>query len=330
MSDFTVSLQAAERFIKENDRFLVVNHVNPDGDATGSLLAMGWLLRQLGKQVTLVNEGPTPEKFMFLPGASDILDASKADVQKHDVVITCDCADKARVGQIADWFAEGCQLLNIDHHPTNDGYGTVNLVRSEAAATAEVLYDFIQAMKLPVSKETAVCLYTGLLTDTGGFRYSNTTSHVMGIASSLLSTGVEPGKVAERVLETITKPYLALLTRVLPTIEFSESGQVASMAVSLSDMLETGAADEDTEGLVNYGRNVEGVEVGILYKQKAENQVKVSLRSRERVDVSAVAKSLGGGGHVRAAGCTIHGTIEEAKRILSQKLREAFQKGEKS
>ncbi|WCK52852.1 bifunctional oligoribonuclease/PAP phosphatase NrnA [Aneurinibacillus sp. Ricciae_BoGa-3] len=330
MSQFASSLREAARFIQDHDRFLVVNHVNPDGDATGSLLAMGWLLRQLSKQAVLVNEGMTPEKFMFLPGASEILNASEALPQKYDAVITCDCGDKSRVGRVEHWFAEGCELLNIDHHPTNDHFGTSNLIRTDAAATCEILYDLVCFMQLTVSPEMATCLYAGLLTDTGGFRYSNTTPHLMQAASALLSYGVQPGILAERLLETITAGHLKLLRKVLQTMEFSENNRVVSMAVTRCDMEEAGANDEDTEGLVNYGRNVEGVEVGVLYKEKNAGEVKVSMRSRSIIDVAAIAKSLDGGGHVRASGCTIKGGIEEARQIISDKLREAFQAAEES
>jgi bifunctional oligoribonuclease and PAP phosphatase NrnA len=330
MTEFASALREAARFIQDNDRFLVVNHMNPDGDATGSLLAIGWLLRQLGKHAVLVNEGTTPEKYMFLPGASDIKNASEALPQSFDTVITCDCGDKLRVGRVEQWFSDGCQLLNIDHHPTNDNFGTSNLIRTDAAATCEILYDLVRFMQITISPEMAVCLYAGLLTDTGGFRYSNTTPHVMQAASDLLSFGVQPAMLAERLLETTTAGHLKLLRRVLQTMEFSENNRVVSMAVTCSDMEEAGAEDEDTEGLVNYGRNVEGVEVGVLFKEKNKGEVKVSMRSRSIIDVAAIAKSLGGGGHVRASGCTVQGAIGDARRMVHRKLEEAFRTVEES
>lgn len=325
MSSYKVSLEAAARFLNEHEHFLVVNHVNPDGDATGSLLAMGWILRQLGKQVTLVNEGETPAKFMFLPGADEIINASvQAEHHTYDAIITCDCADFARIGEVKAWFAPNCALLNIDHHPTNDLFGTVNLVRTDAAATAEVIFDLTRHIQLAPGKELATCLYTGLLTDTGGFRYSNTTSHVMAAASELLSCGVEPGSIAERVLESITKAHISLLQRSLQTLQLTDDDKAAYLTVTLSDLATTGASSEDTEGIVNYGRNINGVEVGVLFKEVAENTVKVSFRSRSEVDVASIAKSFGGGGHVRAAGCTVAAPLMEAKRIVIQKVSEAL------
>ena len=324
MSTYEASLARAAAFIEQHERFLVINHVNPDGDATGSLLATGWLLRQLGKQTVLVNEGSTPKKFHFLPGAEQIVDASAAEKPEFDAVITCDCADFARIGDVKEWLPVGMPLLNIDHHPTNDLFGTDNLVRVDAAATAEVLYDLVTYMKQPIGQEMAVCLYTGLLTDTGGFRYSNTTPHVMETASALLASGVEPAPIAERMLETITKAHIRLLQRALQTLVLRDRDQAAYLTVTMADMDACGANNDDTEGLVNYARNIEGVEVGVLYKEVAPDKVKVSLRSGSFVDVAAIAQSIGGGGHVRAAGCTVHGTLADAKLIVEQKVSAAL------
>ncbi|MED0677937.1 bifunctional oligoribonuclease/PAP phosphatase NrnA [Aneurinibacillus thermoaerophilus] len=327
MSSYQASLEAAVRFIHRHQHFLVVNHVNPDGDATGSLLAMGWLLRQLGKRVTLVNEGETPAKFSFLPGADAIVNMStRTEHDTYDAVITCDCADFARIGEVAAWFAPKCELLNIDHHPTNDLFGDVNLVRIDAAATAEVIFDLVKFMELTINAELATCLYTGLLTDTGGFRYSNTTPRVMEAASELLKHGVEPARIAEQVLETITKAHVELLRRALQTLELMDGDRAAYLTVTLADMAKTGAGNDDTEGLVTYARNIEGVEVGVLYKEVAGGKVKVSFRSRSEVDVAAIAKSLGGGGHIRAAGCTVEGTLAEVKAVVSQKVSAVLRK----
>lgn len=256
MSSYKASLEAAAHFLHEHEHFLVVNHVNPDGDATGSLLAMKWLLDRLGKQTTLVNEGETPAKFMFLPGAEAILSASaQGEHHTYDAIITCDCADYSRVGEVEAWFDPARVLLNIDHHPTNDLFGTTNLVRVDAAATAEVIFDLAKHMNISFTRELATCLYTGLLTDTGGFRYSNTTPHVMEAASELLAHGVESAVIAERVLETITKAHVKLLQRALQTLKLSDNDQAAYLTVTLSDIRATGATSEDTEGLVNYAQH---------------------------------------------------------------------------
>jgi phosphoesterase RecJ-like protein len=325
MKDYQLALSQAADFIGKHHRFLLVNHVNPDGDATASLLAMGMILKKLGKEAVMANEGSTPQKFSFLSGFQDIQNASLVQPdEKFTAIITCDCGDFSRVGQVAQWFAEGYELLNIDHHPTNDGFGTVNLVRTNASATAEVIYDLMKEMKVSFFPELATCIYTGLMTDTGGFRYSNTTSYVMNIASELLAHQVRPDQIADRVLESITRAHLALLKRALLTLEFGEGERMASLTVTHQDMVETGALSEDLDGIVHYARNIEGIEVGILYKEQEDGNVKVSLRSKEYINVAEIALSLGGGGHIRAAGCTIRTNLAEAKKIINEKLKEAF------
>jgi len=325
MKDYQQCLSQAADFIQRHQRFLLVNHVNPDGDATASLLAMGLILKKMGKEVVMVNEGPTPRKFSFLTGFEEILNASQVTPEeKFTVIISCDCGDFFRIGKVAEWFAEDYQLLNIDHHPTNEGFGTVNLVRTNAAATCEVIYDLMKELKCQCFPELATCIYTGLMTDTGGFRYSNTTSNVMNIASELLTYQVRPDQIADRVFETITRAHLELLKRALPTLEFRENNRVASITVTHQDMVETEALPEDLDGIVHYAKNLEGIEVGILFKEREDQTVKVSFRSKEYINVAEIALSFGGGGHIRAAGCTIHGTIEEAKSKIYASLREAF------
>lgn len=193
----------------EHDDFLVVAHVQPDGDAVSSTLAVGWLLSCLGKKYVMVNEGPIPKRMGYLWQADQIRDLSAEPLnRKFDNVICVDCADFKRVGTTKELFAEGAKLLNIDHHPTNDGYGTVNLIVPYAAATAEILFDLIQFMGLELNEAIATALYTGLLTDTGGFRYSNTSPKVMATASKLLEYGVDGPGLSELLLEQMTLPQL--------------------------------------------------------------------------------------------------------------------------
>lgn len=318
-------LEATGRFLRENDHFLVVNHVSPDGDATGSLLAMGYILQALGKKFILANEGPTPEKFLFIPLSEKIINLSEVELdQIFDRAIALDCGDFPRIGEAARHLSEDVQLLNIDHHPTNDLFGQVNLVRTDACATAEILYDLVKEMGLPLHTSLATALYMGLLTDTGGFRYSNTTAEVMHKAADLLNQGVSPSDVAERCLETITASYLKLLREVLPTLSMDFNDEAAFLTISLEAMEASQANREDMEGLVNYARNIEGVEVGILFKQVDMETVKVSLRSKKHIDVSAIAKALGGGGHAKAAGCTVKGSLDEVTQIVKKRLEQAW------
>ncbi|WP_134700417.1 bifunctional oligoribonuclease/PAP phosphatase NrnA [Ammoniphilus sp. YIM 78166] len=322
---YKLDLAAAGRFLADNDHFLVVNHVNPDGDATGSLLAVGHMLKSLGKNFTLANEGPTPEKFKFIPLSEAIIDLSEQKLDRtFDRVIALDCGDFQRIGAVADYFSEGFKLLNIDHHPTNDSFGSANLVRTDACATAEILYDLMKDMQISLHKDLATSIYMGLLTDTGGFRYSNTTAEVLHKAADLLNYEVSPGEVAERCLETITVSYLRLLREVLPTLTMDFNNRAAYLTITLEAMEASQANREDMEGIVNYARNIEGVEVGVLFKQVDSDIVKVSMRSNRTVDVAAIAKELGGGGHAKASGCTVKGSLTEVTEVVREKLKQAW------
>lgn len=308
-------LQEAAAFIRERDDFLVVSHVQPDGDAISSTVAMGWLLEKLGKTYTMLNEGPVPSKLRYLWGSDNIvtIPGDEPPGRQYRNVICVDCADYSRVGQRgSQWVADGADILNIDHHPTNDSYGVVNVLKFDAAATAEIIIELIDAMALSIDRDVATAIYTGILTDTGGFRYSNTSPAVMAIASRLLQAGVNGPELAELLLERMTFGQMQMIQRGLSRLAFSEDKRIGWLWVTSEDLDETGATNEDLEGLVNYPRNIEGVEVGMLFKENGQTSVKVSLRSAGSVNVAAVAQQFGGGGHVRAAGCRLTDPLPEA------------------
>lgn len=311
-------------WILQNDDFLIVSHQNPDGDATGSVLAVNQILKVLGKKGKLVNEGSTPSRFSYLPAYEEIINYSQTPLQhKYRYVICVDCADDTRVGRVADSFAEDVEIVNIDHHPTNDRFGKYALVQAEASSTCEVLYDLARQMQIEITMPLANCLYTGYLTDTGGFRYSNTSPKALRDASELVEAGAPPYEIAEKALESITYSHVQLLSKSLAQLELLHDGKVAIIALPLSILHETGASKEDADGLANYGRNIEGVELAVLIRE-IEDGVKVSFRSKEYVDVSLLAKKLGGGGHIRAAGCTLKTSLETARATIESAVVEAL------
>jgi phosphoesterase RecJ-like protein len=325
LGEYERHLKDAARFIMQHDDFLVVSHIQPDGDAASSTYAMGWMLKQLGKSYTLINEGPMPAKFTYLWGSDQAVDFSLQQPDRQfQTVISVDCADFSRIGKVSSLFSEQQQLLNIDHHPTNDRFGTCHLIKHDAAATVQILYDLMKELELTPTLKFAESIYTGLLTDTGGFRYSSTTPEVMQIGADLLKLGVQGSLIAEKVLERMTYSQIAMLQRALSTLEFSHNRQLAWLSVSLEDREQTGVSGEDLDGLVNYARNIEGVEVGMLFKEKEPGVIKVSLRSNGTVDVAKIALSLGGGGHVRAAGCTLYGTLEKSVQRMVQEVGKEF------
>ena len=321
MIDYEEQLNRAAHFISEHDSFLIVSHVNPDGDTIASSLALAGMLQQLGKKFELVNQDEIPQKFYYLPMSDQIKLIDHVN-RTFSSVISVDVADRSRMGEIDSLIEANASLLNIDHHPTNDLFGDENLVLASAAATAEVMFDLLQHMGITMNQQIATCIYTGLLTDTGGFRYSNTTPKVMRIAAELLEYGISPGHIAEIALETITQEHIQLLRIALSKLEIIEHGALAWTTLLKEDLRSDGYTQEDTEGIVNYCRNIEGVEIGVFFKESEEQVLKVSLRSKKQIDVGSIAKQFGGGGHARAAGYTFKGSIEEAKMQLLHRIKE--------
>lgn len=316
-------LQEAAAFIRERDDFLLLTHVQPDGDAYGSTLGLAHLLDALGKRYTIVNEDRVLEKFNFLP-MSDRFQLDAEISRTFANVIVLDCGDIHRLGESGALLTDDAAILNIDHHKTNDFFGQANLIDLDAAATSQIIYNLARYMRIEIGKDMAVCLYTGILTDTGGFRYSNTTVEVHQIAAELLAVGVNSFEISDRVLESLTWSQVQLIREALGTLRRDESGQIAWMVVQRQLLYRLGASDEEVEGLVSYARNVQGVEVGLLFREKEDGSIKVSLRSKYRVDVGEIALSFGGGGHARAAGCTLSGPMEQVQQQVVAKVREAL------
>lgn len=327
LKDYSAQLEAAKQFIIEHDQFLVVSHVHPDGDAISSTCAIGYLLEKLGKSFWMINESPIPPKLSYLYGSSNIIqfDENRSFNETFDAVIALDCADFERIGTVNSLFSDNTKLLNIDHHPTNDHYGTVQLIDPNAAATVEILFDLYSLFELPWDETIASCIYTGLLTDTGGFRYANTSPKVMKMASELLTYGVKGYELAEHLLEKTTMGHIRILKKALDSLSFSESNKICWLSVTKKDFEEAGASNQDLEGIVSYPRNIEGVEVGILFKELGPNEVKVSLRATGSVNVAEIAQQFGGGGHVRAAGATLNYPLEQSISLVIEKIKQVVE-----
>lgn len=318
-------LDEALAFMRSAESFLVVSHVQPDGDAISSTVVVGWLLQKLGKSAVLINEDELPSRLSYLYQFDSIINYKLAPPeQTYDAIIAIDCADYRRIGEVSGSFAPEAKLLNIDHHPTNNGFGAVNVIRAEAAATVEILFDLIERAGISLDLDCATAIYTGLLTDTGGFRYSNTSPRVMEIASRLLAVGVSGNELADHLLEKMTMAKLKLLQIALNRLEFTDNLEIGWVFIGKDDLRDTGAVSEDLEGIVNYALNVDGVEVGILFKETEDGAVKASLRSAGKANVAAIAQSFGGGGHVRAAGCRLEGPLSDAISHLVEAVRKAL------
>lgn len=311
-----------ERIRDGSGPLLIVCHVSPDGDAVGAALAVAHYCESVGRAFVVVNDDPVPSRYDFMPLADRFLRTTDVSL-RFAQVIAVDCADARRMGQTTLLFAPDYELINIDHHDTNDGYGHLNVVDPQAAATCLVLYRMMHTLHVPIGRAMATCLYTGIVFDTGGFRYNNSTPEIHLAAADLLTRGIEPFYIADRVLEAMTKEQVELVRLGLSTLVVDSSGRMAYVAVDQAMLSASGATDDDTEALLPYTRSLSGVEVGILFRERTDHSVKVSLRSRERVDVAAIAVSFGGGGHVRAAGCNLEGPLADAIAQVTDQVRKA-------
>ena len=292
--------------------FLVTSHMNPEGDAIGSALAVAISLETIGKEVTVYNQDPTPENLRFLP-MSDAIVHEVNNPRHFDAAIILDCADLNRLGKDAKKIGEIKRTINIDHHKTNDRFGDFVFIDPDSSSTAEIMYGLIKDIPVRITQEIATNIYTGILTDTGSFCYSNTSAEVLEIAGELVRRGVNPSFVAEEVYERQSVSKLRLLGSALNTLEILDKGRIGSMKVSLPMLMAAGATPDLTENMVNYPKSIRGVEVAVLFRELSKDHYKVSLRSNERVDVADVAKEFGGGGHAKASGCIIRGNLPEVE-----------------
>jgi phosphoesterase RecJ-like protein len=247
-----------------------------------------------------------------------------SDESAWDALIFLDCGSASRTGLGTDLPARGGIRINIDHHQGNSRYGDVNLVDPEACATAELVYETLQAVPAPVGYSAATCIYTAILTDTGSFRFSNASARAFEIAARMVTKGVDPSQVAHMVFEQQPIGRLRLLSLVLDTLELSPRDKAASAIVTQAMLRQTHTGVEDVEGFVNYPRSICAVEVGILLREEAPGRYRVALRSKGRVDVSRIAASFGGGGHRNAAGATIEGSAEQIKGRIFAMAEEAL------
>ncbi len=304
-------------------RFLILSHHNPDGDAIGSSIALASGLEALGKRCDIANADGVPMNLSWLPLAERVHLAPEEGAD-YDRVVLLDCGSLERTGFGDEVLGPERHLVNIDHHPGNDRFGSANLIDPEACATAELVYDVLLALPAPVGFTAASGIYTGILTDTGCFRFSNATPRAFEIASRMVSKGVDAAWVAQMVFDQQPLGRLRLLSRTLETLELSPRDKVASVVVTREMFRQTHTGVEDVEGFANYARSVCGVEVGVLLREEGPGRYRLALRSKGRVDVARIARELGGGGHRNAAGATVEGDLREWKRRIYARVEEAL------
>ena len=315
MSASPEALIAAAQAIRESKTVVLACHVNPDGDALGSLLALALALRPLGKEVTCLSEDGVPDILRFLPG-SDLISRS-TDIPTFDLALVVDSGELARVGeQVRPMVSRARRAVNIDHHVVAGTFGDIRVLDSGAASTAEIVYALLQTLEIPLSPEIATCLFTGIITDTGSFRFQNVTPGTLRTAALLVAAGASPPLISENVFENKTFAGTRLLGRALSSLSQSPDGRIVWAHITAADFRSLGAIDAETEGVVNYVRGIRGAEVGMLFREMDNGRIRVSLRSRESVNVAELAQDFGGGGHRMASGCTLNVPLPDAELAL--------------
>ncbi|MDE7348808.1 MAG: bifunctional oligoribonuclease/PAP phosphatase NrnA [Clostridia bacterium] len=310
-----------EEFIKsvdKSDSICLISHQNPDGDTCGSALALYRALKLYGKErVYIYCDSVFRNSLLTLEGIEDY---NKTQVDKCDMAIACDCAEYDRMGAYLSLFNKAKIRVNIDHHKTNSRYGNINIIEAGVSATCEVMYKIIKALdekKSCLDDTVAKLLYSGLVTDSGGFTFSSVSSQTHEVASKLIAYDFSASDICEHFLKNVSLNVFNLRMRVLSKAKFFQDSKIGLIYFSQDDFLATGTAAEDTEGAINYIRDIDTVEVAVAITQtKQSNSYKVSIRTSDRVDASRIASVFGGGGHKNAAGCRISGFFEDVKDKL--------------
>ncbi len=296
-----------KKTLLSSSKIVIAAHEFPDGDSLGSSIALYQALKGLGLQVFLVASDLVPSKFFFLETAKNFIPANKINYDRKTTIVFLDCADQHRPGEFLYNNMKKCgQVINIDHHQGNTQFGDLNCVDVKAAATGEIIFDLLQTMSVEIGPSIATALYTAIVTDTGSFKFNNTTSKTFDIARQLLDCGADTLGVNINIWENETLSSIRLLADVLGTLKVTCEGKVAYVIVTHGALKKWNINPTELEGMVNYPKSLHGVEVAIIFKEIEPNKIKVSFRSKTKIDVRQIASQFKGGGHFNAAGCTIN------------------------
>ncbi len=312
--------------VKKSNNIVILPHISADGDALGSGLALALALSSLNKNVVVYLEENIPQLYSFLPG-QEMVSVFPKEIETPDMAIAIDTGDIERLGKREEIFKKADFTVNIDHHHTNTEFACLNYVSSKSSAVGEIIYQMLKMMELDLDRDISTCLFVAIITDTGGFRYSNTTYITHLIASDIMNSGINVPAIFSRVFDSISKEKVKLMGAAINSLELLENEKIASITLTEKMMKETGAIEEESEGIINLGRNIYGVEVAVLFKEK-QDEVKVSFRSNSYVDVSIIANKYSGGGHKKAAGCTIKGQLHEVKKKVLSNIADALKHDE--
>src|SRR5438105_6230130 len=321
------NLEEIGRILRDHQRFAILGHVRPDGDALGSQLALALSLQQLGKDVRVWNEDCMLEKYSFLPRAELLTKPTTTPIDV-DVAIALDTAIQSRLGAALAAVGSAKIWINIAHHLSNPGYGDLVIVDPSAPATGEIIFSLIKSQGLPFNHDIAENLYAAISTDTGSFQYPKTSARTFEIAAELVRAGgLDVGQISQQLYENYPRRRLELLRDLLRTMRFGEDGRVASFSLSLKTAADLAVLPEDNEGLIDHLRAIRGVIVAVFFEELADGKVRVSMRSKdEAVDVCAICQKFGGGGHTLAAGARVRGSIAGVEAKVLEEIREVLKR----
>lgn len=313
--------------LKESYSIAIMAHVSPDGDSIGSMLALYNALNRMGKRVDVYQSDNIPPTYSFLPGISLIKKCGTNEGSQYDAAVILDSGGLDRIGDCIKLLDNINLTINIDHHITSSEFAHYNLIDPKASSTGELIYRLIKGIGLEVQKDEAICLYTAILTDTGCFKYPSTTPETHRIAADLISCGIEFWNIHDMIYGNYDYNTVRIMGKVMKGMELSDGGKVVIMQLLHEDLEGLRLEDIDTTDFISYGRDISSVEVAAFIKQTSQDEYKVSFRSKSFVDVRKICEKFGGGGHIRASGCTLTGNLKSVKDTVLAEIRKSL-KGE--
>jgi len=311
------------RHISSSSSIDIVTHVMPDGDAAGSALALALALDKQGLRTIVVKNDTFPKNYSFLPGQNLMVDFRDIS-ERPKTLVALDCGDAERLGKAKALLDKAETVINLDHHISNTMFGNLNLIDTNAAATAEIVYQLIKLMGVKIDIDIGTCLYTAIIADTGHFKYDNTTWITHAISGELINIGVNASNIARHVFSSRTFSKTKLIGKAIESINIYHEGKTAVMVVTRKVLDHIGSSPDEMEGIIDFARDIEGVEVAVLLKEVEENEFKIGFRSKEYMDVSEIAGSFGGGGHKKASGCTVKGRLEDVQEQILENIEKAY------
>lgn len=313
--------------LKKYNHFIISSHVHLDGDALGSEMCLYLMLRQLGKDVRVINQDKTPDIYQFLPCIEEIectetLDEEYFfDIKPKTILVVLDSSNLDRIGKIHIDIKQIDFIVNIDHHPSNTLFGKYNYINPHSSSVGEILYGLGKQMGCILNKQMAISLYTAIVTDTGSFRYANTKASTFQIALDLVKLGVNPSRVTDYIYNNNKLSSLKILGEALRKIKIDSFSRISWTIVTRDMLIETKSKDEEIEGIVDKILSIKKVKVSAFFRETKDGYIKVSFRSKGEFNVDQFARMFGGGGHPNAAGCSVKGTIKETTRLIISKLK---------